>query len=607
MCGICGIHNFNQNDVNVNHITSMMSYMKHRGPDSDGVWSDANTGFGFVRLSIIDLSADGNQPMNDESNNFTIVFNGEIYNYIELRDELIQKGYNFRTKTDTEVLLKGYIEWGSAVLAKCNGMFAFAIHNKITGEIFAARDRYGVKPFYYYYDNDKFVFCSEIVPILKTFPELRKVNDESIYNYFVFNRTDYNEDTFIENIKRLPHGSYLTINKEVKIHEWYNLKERVSLNESNSNLKDLLVSSIGLRLRSDVPVGLCLSGGLDSSSIASILLNNYGLNGLQTFSAVYSKSYEFDETEYINEYKGLLNNMNFITPSADTLFEDKEKFVLAQGEPVPSTSPYAQYKVMQLAHGKVKVTLDGQGADEQLAGYHYFYGNYFKELFLTFKFLKLFNEIRLNYKIHNSLYSFKTFLYFMLPENMKTGVRAKKYGYLNNDFNNLYKNNNFISGKLYSSGSLNEALLNHFNYKLEHLLKWEDRNSMNFSIEARLPFLDYRIVEYILSLPSSSKIYKGQTKFILREEMKGILPEKIRKRHSKIGFDTPEDNWFRSKSFIEFVNDIISSNVFRQSNYFNVNAVKNLHNDHISNKRNVSKEIWKWINYYLWYENIIKS
>jgi asparagine synthase (glutamine-hydrolysing) len=360
-------------------------------------------------------------------------------------------------------------------------------------------------------------------------------------------------------------------------------------------------------LRSDVPVGLCLSGGLDSSSIASILINNYGLNSLQTFSAVYNKSFEFDETEYINEYRCHLNNMNYITPSADTLFLDKEKFVLAQGEPVPSTSPYAQYKVMQLAQGKVKVTLDGQGADEQLAGYHYFYGNYYKELLLTFRLLKLFNEIRLNYKIHNSLYSLKTFLYFMLPETMRTDVRANRYGYLNTDFNSFYKDNNFISGKLYSSGSLNEALLNHFNYKLEHLLKWEDRNSMTFSIEARLPFLDYRIVEYILSLPSSSKIYKGQTKFILRDQMKGILPEKIRNRHSKIGFDTPEDNWFRSDKFVEFVNDIISSDIFNQSNYFNTNAVMNLYNGHISNKKNVSKEIWKWINYYIWYENIIKS
>lgn len=607
MCGICGILNFGQNVTDVNKINSMMSYMKHRGPDSDGVWSFKNVSFGFVRLSIIDLSSDGNQPMQDDSKNYTIVFNGEIYNYIELRDELSQKGYDFKTKTDTEVLLKGFIEWGPDVLDKCNGMFAFAVYNNNTGELFCARDRFGIKPFYYYCGKDTFIFCSEIIPIVKTFPDLKEVNDESIFNYFVFNRTDYNDDTFFRKINRLPHGSYLKIKQDVKIHSWYNLKEKTETIRKDTNLKDLLVSSIGLRLRSDVPVGLCLSGGLDSSTIASILLSNYGMNNLQTFSAVYNKSFEFDESEYINEYRPLLKNMNFITPDAESLFGDKEHFILTQGEPVPSTSPYAQYKVMQIAKGKVKVTLDGQGADEQLAGYHYFYGNYFKELFRSLKFFRLMNEMWLNYKIHNSTYSLQTFLYFMLPERMKTGLRANRYGYIKKDFNELYEKNNFISSRLYSSGSLNEALLNHFNYKLEHLLKWEDRNSMNFSIEARLPFLDYRIVEHVLSLPSNMKIYKGQTKYLLREEMKGILPEKIRKRHSKIGFDTPEDKWFRSKAFVEYIKDIINSSLLKNSNYFDADSVRNLYNDHINGRKNVSKEIWKLINYYIWHENIIKS
>jgi asparagine synthase (glutamine-hydrolysing) len=599
MCGICGIHNFTQESPDLNKVKSMMSLMKHRGPDDEGIWSDSKAAFGFVRLSIIDLSHEANQPMIDESGKYVITFNGEIYNYIELRNELAVKGYKFRTKTDSEVLLNGYIEWGSEVLNKCNGMFAFVIYNNEEKRIFAARDRYGVKPFYYYYDNDKFVFCSEITPVVQTYTNLKTVNDECVYNYLVFNRTDYNDDTFFAKIKRLPHGAYMIIDKDVRIIKWYNLKDRISNITSDFHISDLLESSINLRLRSDVPVGLCLSGGLDSSTIASILINKFDKKDINTFSAVYS-NYRYDESSYINEYKNVLKNMFFVTPSAQTLFDDKENFVRAQGEPLPSTSPYAQYKVMQLASGKVKVTLDGQGADEELAGYHYFFGNYYKELFTHFKYLRLLKEFLYYFKNHKSLYAYKTFLYFLLSSDKQTNLRVNKYGYITKGMNDSYSRNNFVTSNLYSSSDLNEALYNHFEYKLEHLLKWEDRNSMSFSIEARLPFLDYRLVEYILGLPSDQKIYKGQTKYILRKEMQNILPEYIRNRQSKVGFDTPEDEWFREPYFIEYISDIISSDTFKNTNYFNVEKVRNLFTKHINKDINASKEIWKWINLYLW-------
>jgi asparagine synthase (glutamine-hydrolysing) len=600
MCGICGIYNFSQKNPELDKVSSMMSLMKHRGPDDQGIWNDKKTALGFVRLSIIDLSHEASQPMVDESGKYVLVFNGEIYNYIELRDELITKGYRFKTKTDSEVLLNGYIEWGAEVLNKCNGMFAFAIYNIHEKKLFAARDRYGVKPFYYYYDNHHFIFCSEITAIIKTFNDLKAANDESIYNYLVFNRTDYNNETFFSKIKKLPHGSFMVIDNNVNIVKWYNLKDRITRITSDFQISDLLESSIKLRLRSDVPVGLCLSGGLDSSTIASILIKKFKLPGINTFSAVYSNNYKYDESAYINEYKSMLSNMFFVTPSAKSLFSDKEDFVSAQGEPLPSTSPYAQYKVMQLASGKVKVTLDGQGADEELAGYHYFFGNYYKELFNNFQYLKLFKELLCYYRYHKSTYAFKTFIYFLLSSERQTNLRVNKYGYINSNFNNIYKKNNFISSNLYSSADLNEALYNHFEYKLEHLLKWEDRNSMFFSIEARLPFLDYRLVEYVLGLPSDQKIKNGQTKYILRKEMKNILPENIRTRQSKIGFDTPEDEWFREPFFVEYISDIISSNTFRSSKYFDVEKVREIFNKHIKNEINASKEIWKWINLYIW-------
>lgn len=602
MCGICGTYNFNDSLPDANKVKSMMSVMKHRGPDNDGVWTDKKTSLGFVRLSIIDLSIEANQPMTEESGRYVIVFNGEIYNYIELKEELKSEGFNFKTKTDSEVLLKGYIKWGSLVLNKCNGMFAFVIYDTIEKKLFVARDRYGVKPFYYYYDNNRFIFCSEITPIISTFPELKGVNDECVYNYLVFNRTDFNDSTFYSNIKRLPHGSFMTVGKEVKIEKWYDLRNRISNVTADVNIADLLESSIKLRLRSDVPVGLCLSGGLDSSSIASLLIHKLKNKDVSTFSAVYS-NYINDESKYINEYSSLLKHMFYVTPNAQSLFADKEDFVKAQGEPLPSTSPYAQYKVMQLASGKVKVTLDGQGADEELAGYHYFFGNYYKELFGRFKYFKLLKEFLYYFKNHKSLYAFKTFAFFLLSSERQTQLRVNNYGYLSKQLNEVYSKNNFITSNLYSSTDLNEALFNHFEYKLEHLLKWEDRNSMNFSIEARLPFLDYRLVEYVLGLPSDQKIKNGQTKYILRKEMKGILPENIRKRQSKVGFDTPEEEWFKEPYFKEYVSDIISSSEFNRSNYFNTEQVKILYKKHLNNEINVSKEIWKWINIYIWMNN----
>ncbi len=602
MCGICGIYSFNDSLPDANKVQSMMSVMKHRGPDNEAIWNDDKACVGFVRLSIIDLSPEANQPMADDTGRYVITFNGEIYNYIELKEELILKGHSFKTKTDSEVLLKGYIEWGVDVLNKSNGMFAFVIYDTTEKKLFAARDRYGIKPFYYYYNNNQFIFCSEITPIINTFPELKGVNDECVYNYFVFNRTDYNDDTFYSSIKRLPHGSFMTVGNEVKIEKWYDLKNRIANVTTDGNIVDLLESSIKLRLRSDVPVGLCLSGGLDSSTIASLLISKFNNTEVSTFSAVYS-NYINDESKYINEYSDILKNMYYVTPDAQSLFADKEDFVKAQGEPLLSTSPYAQYKVMQLASGKVKVTLDGQGADEELAGYHYFFGNYYKELLGRFKYLKLLKEFLYYFKNHKSFYAFKTFAFFLLSSERQTQLRTNTYGYLSEHLNERYSKDNFITSNLYSSSSLNEALYNHFEYKLEHLLKWEDRNSMKFSIEARLPFLDYRLVEYVLGLPSEQKIYNGQTKFILRKEMQGILPEIIRKRQSKIGFDTPEDEWFRESYFKEYISDIISSSDFNNSNYFNTQQVRNLYKKHLNNEINASKEIWKWINMYIWMNN----
>lgn len=609
MCGICGKINFSDTEVSQRELKAMADKIRHRGPDDDGYFNEKNVGMAFLRLSIIDLSIAGHQPKFSDDERYVLTFNGEIYNYIELRDELKHK-YSFKTQTDSEVLLTSYIEWGEACLDHFNGMFAFIIYDRIEKKIFGARDRFGVKPFYYFFSEDKFIYSSEIPAILEVLDKKPQPDDSAIFDYLVFNRTDQTEKTFFKEIKKLQHGCKfnLDLKGNFKISKWYDLREKVKNTEplkDAKEYKELFSSSIGLRLRSDVPVGVCLSGGLDSSSIVSTLLHDYNKNDVQTFSAVYGKGKTGDESKFIDIYRPVLKNMHFITPDADTLFNDKETYTRAHGEPTPTTAPYAQFKVMELAKGKVVVTLDGQGADEQLAGYHYFFGFYFKDLLKKFRMIRLMSETQSYLANHRSLYGLKTFAYFLLPASSKTSLRVNEKGYIHPDFFESNSGGNSIAGDLYGSASLNDALHDHFEYKLEHLLKWEDRNSMWFSLESRVPFLDYRLVEKTLSVHSDMIINKGTTKHLLREAMKGILPEEIRNRKDKIGFMTPEEEWFRTDKFKKYITDTINSSSFKNRGYFDSPEVKKRYEKHLNGEINISKEIWKWINLEMWFKEFI--
>lgn len=607
MCGITGIVRLDGAAAEEAKVSSMMQKIKHRGPDDQGVFTHGQVSMGFVRLSILDLSPLGHQPMLDDTERYVITFNGEVYNYIELREELKAKGYTFRSNTDTEVILKSYIEWGKDFLHKLNGMFAIMIFDKETGEIFGARDRFGIKPFYYHNDGNQFTYASEIPPILEILDQPAEANEQCIFDYLVFNRTDQTDSTFFKGIRKLQHGHYIQINKDnVKMGRWYNLDNtRSDAMKTAEDFRKMFSSSVGLRLRSDVPVGVCLSGGLDSSSIVSTLLHDYNTTELNTFSAVYGKGETGDESVFIDEYKTQLKNMHHVYPSADSLYADMHDFVKAHGEPVPSTGPYAQYKVMELAKEHVVVTLDGQGADEHLAGYHYFYGFFFKDLFRSFRWGKLIKEMASYVKYHKSLYGIKSFVYFMLSPSMMTKLRLSEKDYVSADFAKKYSGSNAIAGNLYDAKNLNEALRNHFEYKLEHLLKWEDRNSMFFSLESRVPFLDNRLVEQVLSLKGDHVIRNGVTKSILRESMKGILPEKIRMRMDKTGFDTPEDDWFRSEKFNAFIEEMLQSEQFKNRGLVDADKALDLYRKHLKKEINISKEIWKWINLELWFREFI--
>lgn len=609
MCGICGIIPFDKKPVDEVKIRQMMAKMKYRGPNDEGVFIHSNIGLGFVRLSILDLSAAGHQPMIDPTQRFCIVFNGEIFNYIELREELKADGVEFFTNTDTEVLLNAYIQYGEDCLNKFNGMFAFVIYDKVTGKIFAARDRFGVKPFYYYQTESTFIFASEIPPILAVYEQTSLPNEQMIFDYLTFNRTDHTENTFFADIKKLQHGSCISIlGNSVEIRKWYDLKDHVRTEKSDpEKYRQLLVDAVKLRMRSDVPVGVCLSGGLDSSAITSIIAGELQNPEINTFSAVYQQGDQGDESKYIHLYRDILPNMFEVFPTFENLQQDLSNFIKIHGEPIPSTSPYAQYLVFKLAKERVTVTLDGQGADEQLGGYHYFFGFYFKDLLKRFKLFTLTREIIAYCNVHRSIYGLKTFLYFLLPKKNRTSLRVNKGGFLTTEFAQKFaeENSKSVVNDLYSSESMKDAIINHFEYKIEHLLKWGDRNSMAHSVESRTPFLDYRLVEYTLSIENEAIIKNGFTKSILRESLKNILPEEIRMRRDKIGFETPQDEWFRSDVFKNIILDILNSTLFKNRNIINQQQALSLYQKHLNREIDISKDIWKWIHLELWFREFI--
>ncbi len=654
MCGIAGYFSLNREKIDTKRFEFLLDTIKHRGPDDfgyavfnsdlrksrfvedpnslNGIDFTPDLIFGHRRLSIIDLSPSGRQPMTDEKGNFWIVFNGEIYNYIELREELKSFGFNFRTHSDTEVILKAYEHWGEGCLNKFNGMFSFALWDVKEKRLFCARDRMGVKPFYYYVDKDRFVFASEIKAFLEVDIE-RNANEQIVYDYLSQGLIDHTDDTFFYGIKQLSPAHYLVLSEgKVDIRRWWDIEDNkltdLSDDEYARRFYELFEDSIRLRLRSDVPIGTCLSGGLDSSSIVCIA-NKLMFQGdyhreivgdrQRTFSSCFEDR-KYDERVFIEEVIQKTNARSYyIFPEGKELFDLIPKVIWHQDEPFGSTSIFAQWHVMKLARENgVKVLLDGQGADELLAGYHGYFGTYYVDLARSLHILRLFAELYFYKKIHKKFQPmiFASVARAILPDSLIAVLRkmpairnASKQATIGNvwidrDFEKVYRREYTFKEKFKSS--LKNQLYSLFMYSsLPALLHYEDRNSMAFSIEARVPFLDYRLVEYIFSLPSEQKIRSAMTKVALRNAMKGILPEKVRTRVDKMGFVTPENIWFRSILKDKII-DIIESNEFKNIGYFNVPEVKKKFESHCRGEKDIGFTIWRWINLFLWYEMFIK-
>jgi len=565
MCGIAGIIQTNSSAYSLSHLQNMTDALAHRGPDSEGQWKNdsGNILLGHRRLSIIDLSDAGKQPMH-YLNRYTIIHNGEIYNYQEIKETLLQKGYSFQSQTDTEVIAAAYDFWKEACVQQFDGMFAFAIWDEKESELYVARDRFGEKPFFYFYEDHRFLFASEMKALWAAgIPKIP--NQKMLFNYITIGYTgnpERPEETFYENINKLPPASYLKFSlvyfKKKKKKYW-----NIDFHNENNTIKDveaiehfssLLNDAVKKRLRSDVAVGTSLSGGLDSASILALIHdNNKNEAAFNSITAAFP-GFEKDEKNYAALVANSFSvKQNIVEVNHDDLINNWEKLCYHQEEPFGSASIYAQYKVFEAAHQQgIKVLLDGQGADETLAGYTKYYKWYWQELFRKGKLSgrKELNAARAlgitePFTWKNKIASwFPSFATIVLEQQYL--AKALSHPGLTNEFVQQQSQEAYYTPPDYFN--LNGVLyFNTFTYGLEELLRFADRNSMANSVEVRLPFLSHQLVEFLFTLPSSFKIRHGWTKWLLRETMKNKLPEQIVWRKDKVGFEPPQQQWMQTK------------------------------------------------------------
>lgn len=571
MCGIAGVIQPVNGPYSQQQVKKMADALAHRGPDGDGYWQNADQSalFGHRRLSVIDLSPAAAQPMHF-GDRYTIIYNGEIFNYVELKEELNRKGYQFRTQSDTEVILACYDHYKSDCIDALNGMFAFAIWDEKEKELFAARDRFGEKPFFYSIDEGCFLFASEIKALWAAGVE-RKPNLKMLFNYITIGYTDnpaQPSETFFYGIDKLPAASYLyyrPLNKELIIEKYWDIdvdddEKKMTVSEAISRFDFLFTQSVKKRFRSDVPIGTSLSGGLDSSSIVAISHQlGDANNSHKCFTAVFP-GFEKDETIYSDQVVKCFGLQHFtVNMSANEMADDIEKLMYHQEEPFGSASVYAQYRVYKLAKdNNIKSLLDGQGADEILAGYVKYYKWRWQELFRNRKLLRSGelnrasrNGVKEKFTLSNIIASIFPDLATVFLEKRYL-LKALQHQDLTKEFIHAQSREAYYTTPEVSD--LNGAL--YFNtciHGLEELLRYADRNSMAHGCEVRLPFLDHTLVEFIFSLPSSFKINEGWTKWLLRKFMNDKLPPEIVWRKNKVGFEPPQQAWMENKRVKELV------------------------------------------------------
>lgn len=596
MCGIAGFYGF-KND---NLIKQFSKDLEHRGPDGEGYYIDENVSLLNRRLAIIDRKG-GDQPIYNEDKTLTVVYNGEIYNYMTLRTALEEKGHKFKTKSDTEIIVHGYEEWGDESFNMYNGMFAIGLYDIKNERLILVRDHFGIKPLYY--SPSPFIFASEIKPLIYSGLVEKVPNDRIIYRYLNYRVHDDQDETFFKGIYKLMPGEMMTIDKDgVKKKLFSHLEKEIlrlpiipKSKDTVPEFKSHIIDSIEMRLISEVPVGSALSGGLDSSTVVAVinkLLKEHSKDATSvgknqnTFSAVFPRSSNNEEV-YIDKLLDKLEGVRShkIYPKPEEFFQEIEDFVRTQEEPTISTGPYAQYKVMQEARKFVTVLLDGQGSDEMMAGYIPYYFVYLNQLKKQGKFFTLVKEV------WGARDVVAKYLWMELCNKKTVSPRSL----LNQKFVEAHADETFTVTNTNLKKRLIEDI---FHNSLPALLRYEDKNSMRFSIEGRVPFLDFNLLGYIFTHEDKTIIENGWNKNILRNAMKDLLPPSITWRRNKIGFTAPEYEWFmrmKNKVYSYFL-----SGSFEKRKYFNQSQVLKAFEEFIQGKNGETMLFWRILNLELW-------
>lgn len=622
MCGITGFFSY-KNKCDTKEYYEAHKKIAHRGPDDEGfIYKNENNtlehlsgddtiaelrsrGYlatknpsslilGHRRLSIIDLTSHGHQPFVFE--NLYMVYNGEIFNYIELKDELKELGYSFDTESDTEVFLKAYHYWGVESFNKFNGMWAAAIYDKNSDDIIITRDRFGIKPLYYSIVDENLIFGSEI-KFVSSFFEKLEANEQMVYEYLRFNHIDHTNQTLFKNILQLEPSTYMVYSKSsLNILKYFDISDvKLSQTTVESYLKD----SIKLRMRSDVEVGSLLSGGIDSSAILGLINSEKFTNNFQTFSAVFSEE-EFSEKKYIDKFEtdNLDLKKHFIYPKAEDLTSFIDELIYTQEEPFRSLAVFSQYEIYKYIKSNTNTTvlLNGQGADEIFTGYTNFYYVYLLELLRTFKW-KLF-VVEFNALKKNRSLSTKNILIIASKTLVSMFIERKdKYKIFNKNFTPIKPKKRFkdlLKNSLYENLTFSA---------LREYLRYEDKNSMRFSLESRLPFLDYRLVQSAYALTNKEKIKNGVSKYTLREIAKDKIPEETLNRKDKMGFVSPQEIWQKTilkDELDKAFEDIKLNGLF---GFIDAQKVVRLYEEYSQNKIDNWSLIWNFYIVYKWKKN----
>lgn len=623
MCGINGFlilnHGFSENKIQglKEKIDVMNDLIIHRGPDSGGKYFKNNVGFGFRRLSIIDLTNHANQPMLSPDNEIALVFNGEIYNYVEIREDLIKKGYLFFTESDTEVILNSYKEYGEDCVQFFNGMWAFAIFDFKKNKLFCSRDRLGVKPFYYCTDGDVFFFSSEL-KALHAACNLDKANRPKVYEYLAYGYRVNDGETFFENCSELLPGTNLVIEGPViETKKYWELKEGLFVHDPKLSLEqeyiNLLEDSIKLRYRSDVPVAILLSGGLDSTAIAKITdqlidKGEIGQTDIHAYIASFP-NFEDDETEIAREFIKTCKHIKLFEMQMDSkdLSLNFEKTLAELDHPLGSFASIAHNNIMRLCKKEgIKVVLNGQGSDEAFAGYVRYISGVFlvSELQKSPKsFLKEFNALnKLNGYSKKFLFSqmFKATINQSTASFLRAKYQEKSLSVLNKSFVSASKGH---FKKEYKFGFNGDNFTNYLLHQIKDqgintILHYEDVSSMHQSIEIRSPFMDYRLMEFAFSIPNKLKFSEGITKKIQRDTIGKSLPKSITENRKKIGFKTPFLDYLKNDEvFKKTIHKILNSTSFNSRSIWEPELIrKNFENP----SQNPEFPYWRIINLEVW-------